>query len=154
LGDCNNRISIFNSQTGDYLTSFGSDGAGKLHFNNPIGITSDDNGRLYIADSGNSRIQIYTEDGVYIGRLGGTSNLEEDIYRPVAIIVRDSELYISDEANHRISIWDRKSGKYLRSFGQEGSAIGEFTNPHGMTLTSQNELIICDFSNHRLQIFE
>jgi len=155
-GDGNNRISVFNYQTGDYLTSFGSTGSGQLQFNNPFGITSDDNGRLYIVDRNNHRIQIYNEEGVYISQLGGKkgSGIGE-LKQPISIIIRDnSELFISEFSNNRISIWDMKSGNYLRSFGEKGSDPGQFDGPYGMTVTSQNELIICDYRNHRLQTFE
>jgi len=151
----NNRISIFNHETGEYITSFGSKGAGPSQFNNPIGITSDNNGKLYIVDSWNHRIQVHNEEGVYLSQIGGKMGSGAgELKCPVSIIIRDSELFISELNNHRISIWDKHTGNYVRCFGTEGSGPGQFSNPNGMILTSQNELVVCDCYNHRLQIFE
>jgi len=152
----NNRISVFHHQTGDYLFSFGSTGFSQSQFDDPVGITSDDNGRIYIVDCNNDRIQIFNEEGVYIDQYGGKSGISDqgELDGPISIIIRQAEMFISECNNDRISIWDIKNGNYLRYFGTSGKEIGQFHRPYGMTLTSHYELVICDQYNHRLQIFE
>jgi hypothetical protein len=52
----NNRIQLFYHFSGNYIDSFGSEGAGVGQFNTPKGLTYDSSGTLFIVDSGNNRI--------------------------------------------------------------------------------------------------
>jgi DNA-binding beta-propeller fold protein YncE len=57
----NDRIQIFTSN-GTFITSFGSEGSGDGQFNRPEGVGVDrysDTGLVYVADTGNSRIQVF-----------------------------------------------------------------------------------------------
>ena len=52
------RVSAF-SLDGTYLGSFGGPGSAHGRFRDPIGISADNAGNLYIADSGNERIEVF-----------------------------------------------------------------------------------------------
>jgi len=149
VSDCGDHpISVFNHENGKYIKSFGSAGEGPGQFNEPDGICAE-NGRLYIADARNHRIQIFSEEGVYINQLKTAANTY-----PRAVMIKDSQLFISESETNRISIWDIKSEKYVRSFGERGNGNGQFNFPMGLTMISQNEMLICDLNNHRIQTFE
>jgi DNA-binding beta-propeller fold protein YncE len=53
----NDRIVLFNKQ-GKFLFSFGESGSGPGQFNRPVGLSLGRAGRLFVADSGNNRIQV------------------------------------------------------------------------------------------------
>ena len=55
----NNRISIF-SADGEFIKSFGSKGNGHGQFNEPNEIFLDKIGTVYVSDTWNNRIQIFT----------------------------------------------------------------------------------------------
>jgi hypothetical protein len=50
----------------DRVISFGTQGAGDGQLNSPLGVTVAPNGRVYVADYNNSRIQVFTADGAYL----------------------------------------------------------------------------------------
>ncbi len=52
------RIKIF-TREGDFVTGFGQSGRGNGEFNNPKGIYVDSRGYIYVADTGNHRIQVF-----------------------------------------------------------------------------------------------
>ena len=54
----NNCVSVLTCED-KFLTSFGTFGAGPGQFNNPHGIAVDKNGVVYVADSGNNRLQSF-----------------------------------------------------------------------------------------------
>jgi streptogramin lyase len=56
------KISKFDSN-GRLITSWGSFGTEPGQFNNPHGFAFDSQGRLFVADRGNNRIQIFDQDG-------------------------------------------------------------------------------------------
>jgi len=63
--DGNNRIVKFNG-AGEYLMEWGEKGAGPGQFDVPHALAMDSNGRLFVADRGNSRIQIFEQDGTWL----------------------------------------------------------------------------------------
>ena len=54
----NHRISVFTTD-GTYITSFGTEGNGPGQFRHPCGVTTDENGCVYISDYDNGRVQIF-----------------------------------------------------------------------------------------------
>ncbi len=68
--DNNNRVEKFDS-TGNYISQFGSSApvaGGKLgQFNFPLGLGLDGSGNLYVADSGNQRVEIIYQPNNYVG---------------------------------------------------------------------------------------
>lgn len=63
--DGNNRIVKFDS-AGQYLTEWGGTGTGAGQLNVPHALAMDSKGRLFVADRGNSRLQIFEQDGTWI----------------------------------------------------------------------------------------
>ncbi|HJO11821.1 MAG: hypothetical protein QGG67_03115 [Gammaproteobacteria bacterium] len=63
--DSKSRISIF-AHDGSFIKSFGEWGYGDGQFRSPHSLAMDSQGRLFVADRGNRRIQIFTQDGDHI----------------------------------------------------------------------------------------
>ena len=54
------------SRDGKYITSWGKWGKGPGEFRTPHSLAMDSQGRLFVADRGNSRIQIFDQDGHFL----------------------------------------------------------------------------------------
>ena len=54
------------TRDGGFVRQWGMSGSGDGEFHDPIGIAADANGNIYVADAGNSRVQKFTKDGVYV----------------------------------------------------------------------------------------
>ena len=65
----NNRMVKFNAR-GEFLFAKGSKGDLPRQFDNPHGVAIDSQGRLYIADRYNERIQVFDTNGNYIRHFG------------------------------------------------------------------------------------
>ncbi len=87
----NNRIVRFSGE-GEFLTSFGETGTGPGQFRDPHALAMDSQGRLFVGDRGNNRIQILDQEGNFIeewlqfGRPSGVFITPDD-----TIFVADSE---------------------------------------------------------------
>jgi len=80
-------------------------------------------------------------------------NIQHDFKNPSDVSVSGSgQIYIVDGVNNKIKIFN-KNGKYLHSFGTEGSGEGEFRFPLGIDLDSSGNIYVADTGNHRIQIF-
>jgi tripartite motif-containing protein 71 len=49
---------------------WGSSGNGDGQFSSPTGVVVDSSGSVYVADSGNNRIQKFTSNGTFITKMG------------------------------------------------------------------------------------
>ncbi|MFF5633749.1 RICIN domain-containing protein [Streptomyces sp. NPDC012825] len=99
---------------GTGTAGFGGDDeqATSASLNSPLGVTVDDRGVLYVADSGNHRIRKVTADGTISTVAGtGTAGFGGDgeqatsasLNNPVGLAVdRAGALHIADHVNHRI----------------------------------------------------
>ena len=43
--------------------------------------------------------------------------------------------------------------QYIKSWGESGTGPGQFSLPHNICMLGNDELIVCDRENHRVQIF-
>jgi hypothetical protein len=82
------RIIKFDAN-GKFLKQWGSSGTGPGQFGMPHCLALDSHGRLYVGDRDNNRIQIFTQDGEYLGQL-------TQFGRPSGIAIRNDVLYVTD----------------------------------------------------------
>ena len=60
---------------------------------------------------------------------------------------------VCDTLSHRIQVFEL-SGKFITKFGTEGSGIGEFHGPVSPAVLSDGRIVVADYWNDRIQIFE
>ena len=132
------------------------------HFDWPGGVAVDSNGRIYVADANNHRVQIFNSDGSYYTTLGnadcnpdnGIGNAEFCRPRGVAIGPGDA-IYVADTDNHRVQIFNsnRVYQNTLGVTGVSGSDNSHFGGPLGVTVDSSGNIYVADAWNHRVQVF-
>jgi PKD repeat protein len=156
----NHRLQIFNPD-GSYYGGFGGYGSGNYQFDAPAGIAIDHTGKVYIADSGNHRVQIYNNQLAYVATLGQTGvpgSNNSHFNNPFDVAVdRNGTIYVADEGNDRIQVFDSNL-QYVRTIGGggTGSDFGHFDGwgPHHLAVDSQGRLYVVDTGNHRVQVFD
>lgn len=85
-------------------------------FFGPRGIAVDLSGTVYVADTGNDRVQVFAEDGRFIQVIGGPGEAPGLFREPCDVGVATSgELYVADCGNNRIQVYDQ-TGIYLREW--------------------------------------
>jgi len=115
-------------------------------------LSVDNEGNVYVTDSGNARIQKFTSDGQFLETWGvrGTDNGEFEY--PTGIATYESNVYVVDREQHRIQVFD-STGKFLQSWGEFGSEQGEFFYPHGIAISNDGVVYVADTKNYRIQQF-
>lgn len=102
---------------GNALT--GGEGYWGGQFSQPHGIASDKAGNLYVADTGNSRVQKFDAEGNFIDDFGTYGDKEGEFKSPYGVAVdADGSIYVSDPLNNK-----------LMRFSQEGRFIKEWKGP-------------------------
>jgi hypothetical protein len=123
----NHRVQIFNSD-GSYYTTLGDgdcnpdDGIGHTEFCEPQGVAIGPGNAIYVADTGNHRVQIFNSDGSYYTTLGtpGEPGDDNDHFAgPVGVTVDSSNIYVADTGNRRVQIFDSNLA-YKMTLGPTG----------------------------------
>ena len=148
----NNRIQKFSSD-GRFVASVGTFGSNPLHFTNLLGIGfNKKNGKLYVCDGTNHRIQVLGTDLTHHCSFGsrGSGNGQFNIPYTIAFD-GDGNVYVADFYNHRIQVFTPE-GQYLSAFGSLGTGAGELWKPVGVAIDG-DQVYIAERDNHRVSVF-
>jgi len=103
----NNRVQIF-SPEGQFIRKWGDtpqfgDKAAKGSFNVATGIDIDSEGRVYVADSHNHRIQIFDPEGNFLMSFGKQGKGEGEFESPTDVATdKKGNIYVVDWGNDRV----------------------------------------------------
>jgi DNA-binding beta-propeller fold protein YncE len=150
----NNRIQKLDP-TGVFIAKWGrnggdgSSGSGDGEFNDPWGLDVAPDGTVYVADTFNSRIQVFDTDGTFLARWGGW-----DVFsQPHDVAVGpDGSVYVLDTGNARVQKLT-PGGVLVTSWGSPGSGEGQFWGPRGIKCDATGNVYVGDTFAHRVQKF-
>ena len=109
-----NRVQVFDLE-GNFLSKFGTGGSGDGQFQIPSGVDVDASGNIYVADTGNDRIQVFNSDGIF-QRAFGTDSSPGDV-----AVDLESNIYVA-ESNGSVQIFDSLGNSI------ENIAVSDFSN--------------------------
>jgi len=136
------RIQKFTVE-GEYLGNIGSFGTDPGQFQRPSGIVWKE-GKLYVADAINNRIQVFTDTGKFLNVLPLKLHLPYDL-----TVDESGRFYVVEYGAGRVTYFD-DAGTVLGRFGKQGAKSGQFSTPWGLTIDSQGRLRVADTGNRRL----
>jgi uncharacterized protein (TIGR03663 family) len=139
---------------GSYADSSQGDAPGGTFFE-PWGITVGPDGSVYVADTWNHRIQKFTPEGEFLTMWGyfGQAEAPDAMWGPRDIKMSpDGVVYVSDTGNKRIVLFDSE-GNPISEFGEAGLLPGQFDEPVGIAIDTQNRVFVADAWNQRIQSF-
>ena len=152
-----NRIEKFDS-SGDFIASWGHSGSapGEFRFFSsqdptkpPGGGIAVAGGYVYVADSGNNRIQRFNLEGGEAIAWGTKGAGPGQFAYPRGLAANSSEVLVADDDNHRIEKFD-PGGGFEGSAGSRGTGPGQFGFPYGVALDGAGNAYVADDINHRI----
>jgi DNA-binding beta-propeller fold protein YncE len=175
----NDRVVVLN-RAGSLVRTFGGrcslqqegaggcadkDGTGPLQtgdgqFLEPWSVAVSRDGRIFVADTWNSRIQAFDPVGRLLwkwGAFGSASGIGGDLrllYGPRGLAVTPGgELLVADTGNKRVLRF-REDGGPLGQIGGGGTIPGRFDEPVGIALDPESgDILVADAWNRRIQRF-
>ena len=148
----NARVAKFSSK-GAFVKSWGSRGAGPGLFGTVLSIAVDTQGNVYVADGGNKRIQVFDNNGAF-------KTQYTNVGTPAALCVTPGPnqfLYSSnsnppDDIDVGGEIYKLKlDGTIVGRFGRAGKLPKEFGTVNAIDCRSENNLLVGEIANMRVQ---
>ena len=151
----NTRVLRFDPE-GRFLYQWGKPGRGSGEFDLPHGIALDKAGRVYVADRGNARIQVFDSAGLFIADWHSAA-----IGRPYGVAVSpDGTVFTVDGGDQPSAPPDRGGATHLRRdgtlierFGKFGNFDGQFRLAHDIAVGADGAVYIVDAWGQRVQKF-
>jgi DNA-binding beta-propeller fold protein YncE len=154
------EASVRNLSAAHFWGEAGSEAGNLLR---PRGIAAAPDGTVYVADTGNNRIEHFDAAGNLIGQWGSSSgNLagkpeapNGTFNEPWGIAVGpDGTVYVADTWNHRIQKF-AADGTFITKWGTGGTANETFGfyGPRAIAVDSQNRVFVADTGNSRVMVY-
>ena len=172
----NSRVAKYDKD-GNWVMSFGERGSGPGQLRTPHGIQVDNQGRVYVADRSNNRIQVFDSDGNVLREITWEDVLKQapvpDGYKPnIAHFGENPDgsynslwpntLCITPGPNQVLFSQDMfpgriykmsLEGEVLGYFGRDGQQVGQLGWVHGIACPNENEVWISELLTWRIQRF-
>ena len=134
-------------------------GANGMRF--PMDMALDPQGRLWVADTGNSRFAIFTPDGKFVEDWGskGVGDGQFDLQRAngdgygAIEFAPDGSFYVLDVGNHRVQHFD-PDRNFLGSWGGPGGGPGQFKDPIGLAVDQRGVVYVLDDQRGVVEMYD
>lgn len=152
-----NRVEKFDAN-GTFITAWGGLGVGlgQFHFGSsttpsqpPGGGIAVSGGYVYVADTGNDRIERFNLEGGEALQWGSPGGGTGQLNQPRGLAANAGEVLVADDDNHRIERFNA-NGVFTGSVGSLGTGAGQFDFPYGVALDAAGNAYVADNNNHRV----
>lgn len=161
--DASQRVTVISSQ-GKVLRRWGKPGSGPGEFHSAR-LTVAPDGTVYVADSGNSRVQVFTPDGRYIREVGGSAAATKaGMLAPFDLVVDEKgNVYVADDQLWTLSRISAAGGRDWR-IGGDGESDPDFIGHFHLAMTDAHRRIVAtnddkdlilyvDEKGHKVDVF-
>ncbi|PIR18615.1 MAG: hypothetical protein COV48_06545, partial [Elusimicrobia bacterium CG11_big_fil_rev_8_21_14_0_20_64_6] len=126
-------------------------GSGPGELRHPFDVAVDGNGDIYVADSGNGRIQVFNASGAFLRQFGPGVLLSTSEVRGIALTTEG--LWVSDQEQERVFLFSRAGG-LVKSIGDADSVVGEISRMRGLAADRLGALYVVEPNRDRTQKFD
>ena len=144
-------IHVYDSN-GKRKTTIGSEGSGKLRFNEPegIAITGD---VIYVAEYGGNRIHKLTTGGEFLGTFGERGSDIGQFDGPCDIkISPNGKVYVADRDNNRVQVF-HPDWTYSHVIDGNVSGNSSFSRPEGLAFDLSGNVHVCGYGSSSVTVF-
>ena len=133
------------------IITVGKSGQAPGELLNPKGVAIDENTNLiYVAEEDSCRVSIFSETGEFINTF-----THQDMRKPYGIAIHRDNLYVTDIGVHAIFQFKIEVDmRLVAKLGSQGSGIGQFNSPRGLTVSTNGDVFVADCRNNRIKILD
>ena len=149
------EVLSYNLESGRLLKRVGGKGSGPGEFGWPHGIAVGPDGKVYVTDTMNYRVQVLDRDLRFLRSFGSLGVNPGQFRRPKGIAVdRQNVIYVVDSDFNNFQMFDTE-GRPLLAIGRRGERPGEMVLPAGIAVSATSRRIyVAEQLTRRVQVFE
>ena len=137
-----------------FAQAWGLAGPGTGDFQKPFGIAADGAGNVYVADTYNSRIQVFDTSGTFIKSWGQKGTGSGSMTLPYDVAIDgEGNVFVADTYNSRVQKFD-VNGVFLGQWGQKGTGSSDFAFLSGIAVGPDGAVYTVDAKMNRVQVFD
>jgi DNA-binding beta-propeller fold protein YncE len=126
----------------------GGRGRGPLQFVAPQQLHVAPDGFVFVADSGNNRVQVLTQSLDFHAFIG-----QGELDNPAGVCANADVVIVSELRDDHIAVFSRSSGVLLRRFGHGGRGDGQLVSPRELCfLSDDRHVAILERGNYRVSV--
>ncbi len=126
--------------------TWGSTGSADGQLNGLSGIAIGSNGLVFVSETGNTRIQVFTPDGAFVRKWGSNGSAPGQFSNPYGLAADGSgEIFVADSGNNRVQVFT-EDGNYLRSW--------PCSSPRAITYADDGRVYVADNAGKKIRSFE
>ncbi len=113
------------------------------NMNAPTAVATDNSGNIYVAESINNRLLVYSQGGDYHTTLLG-------LRTPICVFVDSAGLvYIGNKLDRNVQVFDQNLSPLLKL----GAGNGEFLQPNDIAVDRSGNIYVADFDGDEIKVF-
>ncbi len=137
-----------------YASKFGETGTEPGKLKNPWGVAVNSEGKLWVVDSANSRVEEFSSSGSYITKFGEAGSGNGQLKEPEGIALDSAgHIWIADTGNNRVEEFS-SAGAFMASVGSLGTESGKFKAPTALAFDPKGNMWVADGGNNRIEKFD
>lgn len=146
------EVQVIDKQTGALISKWGKSGSGVGELFQPTNIAIGPDGDIYVAETGNFRVQRFKPDGKHVRFYGEAGNVPGAFARPKGLAVdRQGRVLVSDAAFQNVQIFE-DSGRLLMDFGLPIPGLDGLNLPAGVRLDYDNIALFQRYADPKFTI--
>jgi DNA-binding beta-propeller fold protein YncE len=149
------RVRVFDIATGEHVFDIGERGSGPGQFNLPRDVAVGRDGRVYVVDGANFRVQIFESDGTYVDTFGTVGVYPGQFSRPKGVAADpDGNIYVTDTAFGNFQIFDA-DGQLLLFVGTRSETMepARYMLPAGIGVDEDGRVYMVDQFFRKVDVF-
>ena len=149
------RVRVFDIATGEHVFDIGERGHGPGQFNLPRDIAVGRDGRIYVVDGANFRVQVFESDGAYVNTFGSIGVYPGHFSRPKGVATDpDGNVYVTDTAFGNFQIFNA-DGQLLLFVGTRSETMqpARYMLPAGIGVDEDGRIYMVDQFFRKVDVF-
>lgn len=150
----NHRVEVY-SLAGEHLRTIGTRGATPGQFNFPTGLAVAPDGRLFVVDMLNFRVQVFDAEGGLLGMFGSIGAGNPGTFDKAKAVALDGfgNLYVVDGQQGYVQLFNPRF-QPLMAFGGRADLPGYMWVPNSIVIDSRNTIYVGDFARRAVSQYQ
>jgi len=129
-------------------------GQGPALFYGPRDVAVGPDGRVYVTDTGNKRVQVFEPDGTFVADWGGGGSGPGQLDEPVGLAFGpDGRIYVADSWNYRVQVLE-PDGTFVREWPIVGWNNPNVEEKPYIAVDAEGRVYVTDPGHYRVLVFD